>query len=63
MPTKHINKKTWASVRDLTVKAIVETREHFNESEVLSLLIEKGLEHKNEIDFFEIANQKNGRTY
>ena len=42
MPTKHIDDKTWKKVNDTTIKAIIQTKEHFKESEILKLLINIG---------------------
>ena len=58
MPTKHIDDATWQQVTKITIDAVLSTKEHFKESEVLKMLIEKGIKEINENDFEKIANQK-----
>ena len=58
MPTKHIDDATWHKVTKITIDAVLSTKEHFKESEVLKMLIEKGIKEINENDFEKVANEK-----
>lgn len=51
MPTRHIDDKTWDKVREKTVDAVLETRESFKESEMLKMLILKGIHNITKEDF------------
>lgn len=43
MPTKHIDDTTWRKVEKKTVDAVILTRESIKDTEMLRLLILKGL--------------------
>jgi len=58
MPTKHIDEKTWKYVSDATIKAIIQTKEHFKESDILRMLITKGFESITEDDYEKEARKK-----
>jgi len=51
MPTKHIDDVTWRKVEKKTVEAIVSTRAHIKETDMLKWLILKGLESIEEEDY------------
>lgn len=51
MPTKHIPDTTWRKVEKETVKAVVATQTGFKDTEILNLLILKGLEAIKEEDY------------
>lgn len=56
MPTKHIDEKTWRKVEQETVKAVVATKEPLKDTEVLKLLILKGLEVVTIADYQKLKN-------
>lgn len=58
MPTKHIDEKIWRQVEKKTVDAVVKTRVSIKETEMLKLLILKGLEEIGEEDYREYLNKK-----
>lgn len=51
MPTKHIDDATWRKVEKEHVKAVVATQKSFKDTEVLKILINKGLEEITEEDY------------
>ncbi|MBQ4852841.1 hypothetical protein [Pseudoalteromonas sp. MMG012] len=51
MPTKHIDDATWRKVEKEHVKAVVATQRSFKDTEVLKILINKGLEEITEEDY------------
>lgn len=55
MPSKHIQDKTWERVKAEFVKAVVTTKAGFKETEILNLLIEKGIETITEEDYIKYA--------
>lgn len=58
MPSKHIQDKTWELVHQEFVKAIVTTKVGFKETEILNLLILKGIDNIQEKDYLEYAIEK-----
>ncbi|MCQ9122781.1 hypothetical protein [Rodentibacter caecimuris] len=58
MPSKHIDENTWKKVQDETVKAVIATKTSLKDTEVLKILIKKGLEHINEQDYINFAQRK-----
>lgn len=58
MPSKHIQDKTWDKVKDQFNRAIVTTKTGFKETEILNLLILKGIENIQEEDYIRLAAQK-----
>lgn len=58
MPTKHIDDQTWRLVEKRTVEAVVATRVSIKETEMLTMLIKKGLENLNEDDIEKIIRKK-----
>lgn len=51
MPTKHIDEHTWRKVEKKTIEAIIKTKEHIKETDMLKWLILKGLEELEEEDY------------
>ncbi|MFM5716557.1 hypothetical protein ACET77_21965 [Aeromonas allosaccharophila] len=61
MPTKHIDDATWRKVESETVKAVVATKTSLKDTEVLKLLIIKGLQEISEADYIAYINKKKAR--
>lgn len=61
MPTKHIDDATWRKVETETVKAVVATKTSLKDTEVLKLLIMKGLQEIKEEDYVAYINKKKSR--
>lgn len=51
MPTKHIDDQTWRRVEQETVRAVVATKANLKDTEVLKILILKGLAAVKEEDY------------
>lgn len=58
MPTKHIDDATWRKVESETVKAVTTTRAALKDTEVLKILIIKGLQNVTEEDYTEYLKKK-----
>ncbi|MCX2534989.1 hypothetical protein OQ486_16210 [Plesiomonas shigelloides] len=58
MPSKHIEQRTWKKVQDATVKAVIQTKVSIKETEMLKLLILKGLSTITEEEIQEFADKK-----
>lgn len=58
MPSKHVPGPTWRKVELETVKAVVQTQTSIKDTEVLNLLIIKGLENITEEDYAKFAAKK-----
>lgn len=61
MPTKHIDDTTWRKVESETVKAVIATKTSLKDTEVLRLLILKGLESISEDDYLNFIRKKKGK--
>lgn len=61
MPTKHIDDATWRKVETETVKAVVATKTSLKDTEVLKLLILKGLQEIKEDDYIAYINKKKAK--
>lgn len=61
MPTKHIDDATWRKVETETVKAVVATKTSLKDTEVLKLLILKGLQEIKEEDYIAYINKKKAK--
>lgn len=61
MPTKHIDDTTWRKVETETVKAVVATKTSLKDTEVLKLLILKGLQEIKEEDYIAFINKKKSK--
>ena len=57
MPTKHIDDVTWRKVEKEHVKAVVATQKSLKDTEILKILINKGLETIEENDYLKIVNE------
>lgn len=58
MPSKHIQDPTWEKVKEQFIRAVVTTKAGFKETEILNLLILKGIEHISDEDYIRAAAQK-----
>ncbi|MCO4202413.1 hypothetical protein M2R28_22475 [Aeromonas hydrophila] len=58
MPSKHIDDSTWRRVESETVKAVIATRASLKDTEILKLLILKGLECITEDDYRRYLKEK-----
>ncbi|TMP30190.1 hypothetical protein CWB99_02980 [Pseudoalteromonas rubra] len=58
MPTKHIDDSTWRKVEKEHVKAVISTQRSLKDTEILKILINKGLEVITEEDYQDFANGK-----
>lgn len=60
MPTKHIDDATWRKVEKEVVKAVVATKKGFKDSEIIKILLNKGLDEITEQDYINylIKNKK-----
>lgn len=59
MPSKHIYDMTWKKVQDETVKAVILTKTSLKDTEILKILIKKGLKHIQDEDYLEYIKSKN----
>jgi len=55
MPTKHIPEKTWRLIEKETVKAVIATQKPIKETQVLEMLIKKGVKAIKEEDYKSIS--------
>ena len=62
MPSKHIDEITWRKVEKEHVKAVVETQSSLKDTEVLKILITKGLECVRDEDYELFARKKRKRN-
>lgn len=60
MPSKHVDEQTWRKVEKETVRAVIAAQASIKETEVLRILILKGLKHITEDDYREFAEKKRG---
>ncbi|MCF5837886.1 hypothetical protein ACK36M_15170 [Aeromonas veronii] len=58
MPSKHIDEGTWRKVEQETVKAVIATKTSIKDTEVLKMLILKGLEQITEEDYIDFLKKK-----
>ncbi|WP_461603924.1 hypothetical protein [Aeromonas salmonicida] len=58
MPTKHIDDATWRKVEIETVKAVIATKTSLKDTEVLKILIQKGLQEIQEQDYLSYIKKK-----
>lgn len=61
MPSKHIQQPTWDKVEEQYKHAIITTKTSFKETEILNLIINKGLEAISDEDYIKAAILKNGK--
>ena len=58
MPSKHIDDVTWRKVEKETLRAVMSANKVFKETEILKVLIQKGLENIEDEDYVRLANKK-----
>lgn len=58
MPSKHIDDQTWRKIEKETVRAVTSTAKPFKDTEVLKLLILKGIQEIKEEDYKKYAERK-----
>ena len=58
MPSKHIDDVTWRKVEKETVRAVIASQASIKDTEILKLLILKGIENIEEDDFIDFAKNK-----
>ncbi|CAH9054528.1 hypothetical protein PSEHALCIP103_01052 [Pseudoalteromonas haloplanktis] len=58
MPTKHIDDITWRKVEKEHVKAVIATQKSLKDTDILRILINKGLEVINENDYEKLIKKK-----
>lgn len=59
MPSKHIDNFIWKQVQEEHVKAVILTKASIKDTDVLKLLIKKGLETISKDDYLQFLNKKN----
>lgn len=59
MPSKHIDDNTWKKVQDETVKAVILTKTSIKDTEILKILIKKGIQNIKDEDYINYAISKN----
>jgi len=57
MPTKHIPDATWRKVEKATVSAVIETKSPIKDTDVLNLLILKGISTIEDRDYQKLAKR------
>jgi len=60
MPSKHVDEQTWRKDEKETVRAVIAAQASIKETEVLRILILKGLKNITEDDYREFAEKKRG---
>jgi hypothetical protein len=58
MPTKHIDDVTWRKVEKEHVKAVIATQKSLKDTDILRVLINKGLEVITEDDYEKLIKKK-----
>lgn len=58
MPSKHIDDNTWKKVQDETVKAVILTKTSIKDTEILKILIKKGIQNIKDEDYINYAISK-----
>jgi len=58
MPTKHIDDVTWRKVEKEHVKAVIATQKSLKDTDILRVLINKGLEVITENDYEKLIKKK-----
>jgi hypothetical protein len=59
MPTKHIDDVTWRKIEKETVKAVVATQRSLKDTDMLRIIINKGLKHITTEDYQKAVENKN----
>jgi hypothetical protein len=58
MPTKHIDEKTWRKVEKEHVRAVIATQKSLKDTDILRVLINKGLEVITEDEYEKLIKKK-----
>ena len=58
MPSKHIPDDTWREVEKETVRAVISTHKAIKDTELLNILIKKGLEAMKDNDYKNVFSDK-----
>ncbi|MGR3807801.1 hypothetical protein [Pasteurella testudinis] len=61
MPTKYINENAWKKIEELTLSTIIQTKFMLKETEVLQVVIEKGLQQLSDDDLLQYVNENKKR--
>lgn len=61
MPVKHIPDAIWRKVEKELVKAVIATQMPVKESEIIEILLKKGLEHIGESDYKGMKEKKEAK--
>ena len=61
MPVKHIPEAIWRKVEKELVKAVIATQMPVKESEIIEVLLRKGLESVTEDDYKKMKDSKDGK--
>ncbi|MFC1040104.1 hypothetical protein ACFGZ5_11825 [Pasteurella multocida] len=56
MPTKHIDKELWKKIQEKHIEVVTETKTSLNDTDVLKIIIKKGLDTVKHEDFLECFN-------
>ncbi|GAA72422.1 hypothetical protein [Pseudoalteromonas sp. BSi20439] len=62
MPSKHIDDVTWRKVEKEHVRAVVATQASLKDTEILKILISKGLELVTDEDYEKFVKKKKERS-
>lgn len=62
MPTKHIDDITWRKVEKETVRAVISSQTALKDTEILKILINKGMSVITDDDYKQFAKLKNKRN-
>jgi hypothetical protein len=58
MPSQHIKTETWKKVERETVKAIIQAKKNIRTTEILDMLIQKGLEKATPADYKSLVEKQ-----
>ncbi|SMB82310.1 hypothetical protein SAMN05660772_02048 [Pasteurella testudinis DSM 23072] len=61
MPTKYINENAWKKIEELTLSTIIQTKFMLKETEILQVVIEKGLQQLSDDDLLQYVNENKKR--
>ena len=62
MPSKHIDETTWRKVEKEHVRAVIATQASLKDTEILKILISKGLELVTDEDYERFVKKKKERS-
>lgn len=58
MPTKHVPDDVWKRVEKVMMDATIKTKTRFRDSDLLGMILEVGLAHITEDDYWKLAKEK-----